>query len=176
MLHRSTTGLLSTTIPVFHNLKGLLNFSIPETETSAASVKQQEGISLVTLTKASYWVALTCVSLRAWRWQVEMETVRHWRSREVPGCVFVWLWSAEPPEGGKLQEPLSQAPPLPLKLQKKPNITIKGKFHKTKTGHRSLELTVYKARWTIIFIKTNFNLKWHQVAFFLVLLGIESLS
>lgn len=33
VLHRSTTGLLSTTVPVFHNFKGLLNFSVPKGQT-----------------------------------------------------------------------------------------------------------------------------------------------
>lgn len=34
LLHRGgTAGLLSTTVPVFHHLKGLLHFSVPETWT-----------------------------------------------------------------------------------------------------------------------------------------------
>lgn len=32
VLHRSATALLSTTVPVFHNLKGLLHFSVPKTQ------------------------------------------------------------------------------------------------------------------------------------------------
>lgn len=37
VLHRSATGLLSATVPVFHNLEGLLHFSVPETQTSGHS-------------------------------------------------------------------------------------------------------------------------------------------
>lgn len=38
LLHRSSTALLSATIPVFHNLKGLLHFSVPETQPCTGSV------------------------------------------------------------------------------------------------------------------------------------------
>lgn len=34
LLHRAATALLSTTVPVFHDLEGLLHFSVPETQTT----------------------------------------------------------------------------------------------------------------------------------------------
>lgn len=46
LLHRSATTLLSTTVPVFHNLEGLLHFSISETQqTCITSVKPQQDVN-----------------------------------------------------------------------------------------------------------------------------------
>lgn len=41
LLHRSSTALLSATVPVFHNLKGLLHFSVPEKQPCMGSVTMQ---------------------------------------------------------------------------------------------------------------------------------------
>ena len=32
LLHRSAAGFVSTAVPVFHHLKGLLHFSVPKTK------------------------------------------------------------------------------------------------------------------------------------------------
>lgn len=42
LLHRSTATLLSTTAPVFHNLEGLLHFSIPETQTDSQTAASRQ--------------------------------------------------------------------------------------------------------------------------------------
>lgn len=45
LLHRRATSLLSTTIPVFHNLKRLLYFSVPEEQIALLeSTSQTENV------------------------------------------------------------------------------------------------------------------------------------